>query len=55
MIWQNTAGTPQFVCIEPWHGLPDTENTDHVWDNKIELIDLATGEEFCCEQNIWVD
>ena len=55
MIWQNTAGTPQFVCIEPWHGLPDAENTDHIWENKIGLIDLAAGKEFCSEQNIWVE
>ena len=55
MIWQNTSGSPQFVCLEPWHGLTDSENTDHNWDNKIRLIDLAAGEEFCCEQNIWVE
>lgn len=55
MIWQNTSGTPQFVCLEPWHGLTDVENTDHIWDNKIGLIDLAAGKEFSCEQNIWVE
>ncbi len=55
MIWQNTAGTPQFVCIEPWQGLPDTENTDHIWNNKIGLIELAAGKEFICTQNIEVE
>ena len=55
MIWQNTAGTPQFVCIEPWQGIPDTENTDHIWDNKIGQIELAAGEEFSCCQNIEVE
>ena len=55
MIWQNTAGTPQFVCIEPWHGLPDAENTDHIWENKIGLIEVAAGEEFVCSQNIEVE
>ena len=55
MIWQNTSGTPQFVCLEPWQGLTDAENTDHNWDNKVGLIDLAAGKEFCCEQNIWVE
>jgi galactose mutarotase-like enzyme len=24
MIWQN-AGKPEFVCIEPWYGMPDAE------------------------------
>lgn len=55
MIWQNTAGTPQFVCIEPWHGIPDIENTDHIWDNKIGLIELGAGKKFFCEQNICVE
>ena len=55
MIWQNTSGTPQFVCLEPWQGLTDAENTDHNWDNKVGLIDLAAGKEFSCKQNIWVE
>ena len=55
MIWQNTKGSPQFVCIEPWHGLPDAENCDHIWDNKIGMNELAPGEEFVCEQNIWIE
>ena len=54
MIWQNTAGTPQFVCIEPWHGLPDTENTDHLWEHKIGLNEVKPGECFVSRQNIRV-
>ena len=55
MLWQNTKGSPQFICLEPWHGLTDAENTDHNWNNKTGLIDLAAGKEFSCEQNIWVE
>ena len=55
MVWQNTAGEPQFVCIEPWHGLPDAENTDHLWENKAGMNDLAPGKEFVSEQNIIVE
>ena len=55
MVWQNTAGAPQFVCIEPWHGLPDAENTDHLWQNKAGMNDLAAGAEFISEQNITVE
>lgn len=55
MIWQNTAGAPQFVCIEPWHGLPDTENTDHDWNHKIGMNDLQPGKTFISEQNITVE
>lgn len=52
MIWQNTSGSPQFVCIEPWYGLPDAENTNHIWGDKIGLVELAPGKEFICIQNI---
>lgn len=55
MLWQNTKGTPQFVCLEPWHGVTDTENSDHVWENKVGMNELAPGKEFVCEQNIWVE
>lgn len=54
MIWQNVNGDPQFVCIEPWYGLPDTENTDHIWENKIGLNELQPGKSFVSEQNIKV-
>lgn len=52
MIWQNVNGDPQFVCIEPWHGLPDTENTDHIWENKIGLNEIQPGQSFVCHQDI---
>ena len=52
MIWQNTAGSPQFVCIEPWQGLPDAENTSHDWSKKAGHNKLPAGQTFTCEQNI---
>jgi len=52
MIWQNTAGTPQFVCIEPWHGIPDCENTDHIWENKKGMNLLKAGQTFISQQDI---
>lgn len=52
MIWQNVNGDPQFICIEPWHGLPDTEKTDHVWEHKIGLNEVKPGESFVSQQNI---
>lgn len=54
MIWQNTAGDPQFVCIEPWHGIPDAINTDHIWENKIGMNLLEPGKSFVSQQNIRV-
>lgn len=55
MIWQNTKGDPQFVCLEPWHGITDSEDSDQIWDNKIGMNELPPGKEFVCEQNIWVE
>lgn len=54
MIWQN-MGAPHFICIEPWYGIPDTENTDHIWENKAGLIDLAPGASFDSVQNIVIE
>ena len=55
MIWQNTKGSPQFVCLEPWHGLTDSENSDHIWENKAGMNELAPNETFISEQNIWIE
>lgn len=53
MIWQNVNGDkPEFVCIEPWHGLPDTENADHIWENKIGMNEIHPGQTFISKQNI---
>lgn len=52
MLWQNTAGEPQFVCIEPWFGTGDTINTNHKWDDKLSLITLEPGKTFESIQNI---
>lgn len=55
MIWQNTAGKPQFVCIEPWHGIPDAINTNHIWEDKIGMNKLDAKKEFVSEQSIRVE
>lgn len=53
MLWQNTNGEGQFICIEPWHGLPDVINSDHVFENKLGLILIDKDDIFECNQNIW--
>lgn len=53
MIWQNTSGPAQFVCIEPWHGIPDTENTNHIWEEKKGMNLLKSGQSFSCNQDIF--
>ena len=53
MIWQN-AGAPEFVCIEPWFGLPDADNTDHQWEHKPGLEILEPQKTFTADQSITV-
>lgn len=55
MIWQNTTQQKEFVCIEPWHGIPDKINTNHEWNNKEGFILLQSGKSFTCEQNIFIE
>ena len=54
MLWQN-AGKPHFICIEPWYGMPDPDNTNHQWTEKPGLVSLLPGKSFSCNQSIWVE
>ena len=40
-LWAK-PGAP-FVCIEPWHGIPDNVNTDGELANKEGIMTLAAG------------
>lgn len=55
MLWQNTSGSPQFVCIEPWHGISDHENTDHIWETKLGMNSVEPGQSFVSIQDITVE
>lgn len=54
MIWQN-EGDPRFVCIEPWYGTSDPEQTNNEWEDKIGLIRLEKGESFTSDQSITIE
>lgn len=43
-IWAKPEG--DFVCIEPWMGLSDFENSDGQFVNKEGIIELAPGETY---------
>lgn len=43
LIWSK-PGEPRFVCIEPWHSLPDTADAPEAWTEKPQLMRLAPGE-----------
>lgn len=43
LIWSQ-PGTPQFICIEPWHSLPSTEDGDYAWEKKAAAAVVQPGE-----------
>jgi len=44
-----------FICIEPWIGTADNENTDGDFLKKDKLISLPQGETFTAEYTITID
>ena len=44
-LWSRT-GMLYYICIEPWCGLPDRADTDHVFENKEGNVCLAGKSEF---------
>ena len=53
LLWSK-PGPMRFVCVEPWHGLPDDQNGDHDLFHRPAVRVLAPGEEFSCTQTIAV-
>ncbi|MBP8855933.1 MAG: aldose 1-epimerase family protein [Oscillospiraceae bacterium] len=45
LIWSQ-AGPLEFVCIEPWHGVPDRSDATGNWADKPHTITLAKGEDW---------
>lgn len=43
LIWSQ-AGTPRFVCIEPWHSLPGHEQDSGLWSEKAAAATVSPGE-----------
>lgn len=43
LLWSQ-PGRPRFVCIEPWHSLPDTEQTDGSWEKKAAAAVLLPAQ-----------
>lgn len=56
LIW-SAVGNPKlhFVCIEPWHSLPDTVHASGDWDEKPCAASLAPGEQWSTQLNITFD
>lgn len=43
LIW-SAKGPVRYVCIEPWHGLPDARTASGIWEEKPDTVRLAPGE-----------
>ncbi len=46
-IWSKPSGAP-FICIEPWFGIADDENSNGNFEDKKGLISLEKDEIFSC-------
>lgn len=44
LIW-TIPGAP-YICIEPWCGIPDSTDTDYIFETKEAIEKLAKGESF---------
>lgn len=45
LVW-SVPGPVKFVCIEPWHSLPDARDTDGRWEDKPAAARLNPGQRF---------
>lgn len=52
-IWAKTNGN--FVCIEPWQGLADYEDTNQTFKDKEGIVALKEGDEFVVSYSIEID
>ncbi len=46
-IWSKSSASP-FICLEPWYGIADHMNHNHVLAEKEGIIALASGDTFEC-------
>lgn len=50
-IWSK-KGCSEFICLEPWHGITDTVNSNGDISQKKGIIKLEGGKKFECSFNI---
>lgn len=53
LLWSK-PGRPQFVCIEPWHGLPDAVDSDHDLFRRPAVRILPPGGKFTAVHTVRV-
>ncbi len=50
-IWTK-KNSEKFICLEPWHGIADSEDSENNFTNKTGIIKLATEQNFNCSFTI---
>jgi galactose mutarotase-like enzyme len=54
-LWSPYPAEAPFVCIEPWCGIADDENTDGDLTTKFGINELAPEGQFACEYTIEIN
>ncbi len=54
-FWHHDIENPSFLCIEPWHGLPEEITYNKHLENKFEIIKLPCNKEFNEKYTIRID
>ncbi len=54
-LWQTLSDHTNFVCIEPWHGIPAYDGKMDDFATKNEFIHLANGEKYSFHYDITVN
>lgn len=54
VVFWSTPNKVNFVCVEPWHGLPDSNETSGEFDKKPGILKLPPGKQFVCEMTIQI-
>ena len=50
-IWSK-KGNRKFICLEPWHGIADTNNSDQQLIHKKGIVSLKPSKEFNCHFSV---
>jgi galactose mutarotase-like enzyme len=54
-LWSPYPAEAPFVCIEPWCGIADEDNSDGDLTTKFGINELEPGESFACEYTIEIN
>lgn len=54
-LWSPYPADAPFVCIEPWSGIADDENTDGDLTTKVGINEVAPEGKFACEYTIEIN